>query len=226
MRFIRQFYWCIFFLVLSKSVYGQQKDFRTWCTIEVEGELFNLIDFSVAPEVRFWDNSSRFDGLLTEADLSVPIIKKYLRIGLNYRYQADFEDKLNIEQTNRFGIYGELSQKLRGFKFTYRAYYLREYTDMYTSEKGPIPLAQHRHKLTLRYKNKQWKISPYVSAEMFYTLSPAWNADREKLRISTGIRYALTKKIDLGVGYKYQQEYYENNPLTSNILSVEFNIEL
>jgi hypothetical protein len=219
MKIIRNFLVCLILVALTHSLLGQEKDFRSWYTIEVGGELFNFIDISVTPEIRFWDNSSRFEGFLTEGDLSAAVTK-FLRFGLNYRYQADFEREDGLHQTNRYGIYGELSQKFSGLKITYRAFYHREYTDINNSELGSIPLSQHRHKLSLKYSRKGWKLSPSVSAEMFFTLSPEWNAFQEKLRFSAGMQYKLTKKIDLELGYKYQQEYFEKNPLTSNILCV------
>ncbi len=214
---IRKIAISVFTLALSITLWGQQQDLRSWYTIGLETELFNLIDVSLVPEVRLWDNSSRFEGFLAEADVSAPVLKLF-RFGLNYRYQADFEKPDRTRQTNRYGIYGEVSHKLAGFKFTYRALYHREYTDMKSSELGYIPLAQHRHKITVRYKTKDWKISPAVSAEMFYTLSPEWAAYEEKLRLSGGIKYEITKFLEAEIGYKYQQEFYESNPLTSHIL--------
>jgi hypothetical protein len=225
MRIVRNFILYLILLLFSVSVQAQKKDFRTWYSVEIEGEGFNLIDYSITPELRLWDNSSRFEGFLAEADVSVPVIK-ILRFGLNYRYQTDFEKENHIRQTNRFGIYAEASQKLQDFKFTYRALYLREYTDMYNSEKGFIPLVQHRHKISVKYRRKKWKIEPSVSAEMFFTLNPEWIASQEKLRVTAEVQYAFSKKLKLGLGYKYQQEYYETNPLTSHIVSLEFDIKI
>jgi hypothetical protein len=225
MRRIRNSYLYIIILVLSQSLNGQVKDFRTWYSLGVEGELFNLVDFDVTPEVRFWDNSSRLGSFLTEADASVPVFG-FLRFGLNYRYQAVFDRKKLVSELNRYGIYAELTQKVERFRFTYRALYHQEYQDFNTSELGKIPVVQHRHKFSVRYRNKDWKISPAVSGEWFFTLSPDWEASQEKLRLSAGIDYELTKMIELGISYKYQQEFYENNPITSHIGNFELVIKL
>ena len=215
----------IFLPVITTTLPGQSTDFRSWYTIGLETELFKRVNVSIEPEIRFWDNSSRFEGFLTEADVSVKAAK-FLSFGLNYRYQADFEKENRVRQTNRYGVYGELSQKFSGLKITYRAFYNREYTDLNSSELGTLPLAQHRHKLSVKYSRKKWKLSPAVSGEMFFTISPEWAAYEEKLRLSAGLQYKITKKIDLELEYKYQQEYFERNPLTSNILCLGANFEL
>jgi len=97
----------LYILLFSFSARGQQEDFRTWINVELEGELFNLIDFSVAPELRLWDNCTRLDGILGELDVSVPLTK-FFRPGIYYRYELDRDRRDNFNNTNRFGAYAEL----------------------------------------------------------------------------------------------------------------------
>ena len=215
----------VFFLIIPFGAFGQQEDFRTWINVELQGELFNLIDFSITPEVRLWDNSTRFDGILGEVDLSVPVTK-FFRPGFYYRYEFDRDRRDNYNNTNRFGIYAKLDERIGGLRMAYRAMYQREYTNLYTEKSGWIPVSVHRHKITLKYRQKGWDITPLVSVEGFFTLNPIKNANQEKIRLTAGVRYRLTKKIDLGIDYKYQQEFYENNPLTSHIFSIGAKFEL
>ena len=215
----------IFFLTFSFGVYSQQEDFRTWINVELEGELFNLIDFSLTPEVRLWDNSTRLDGILGEVDLSVPATK-FFRPGLYYRYELDHDRRNKYNNTNRFGIYAILDERIGRLRMAYRAMYQREYTNIHTEESGWIPVSVHRHKITLKYRKKGWDITPGVSVEGFFTLNPKQNTNQEKIRLTAGFRYKLTKKIDLGIDYKYQQEFYESNPLISHIISIGANFEL
>jgi hypothetical protein len=222
---IRRYKLFLILLVLSLNAHGQKQDFRSWFTIGVEGELFKLLDISVTPEVRLWDNSSRLEGFLTEADASVAVCN-FLHFGLNYRYQADFENPGYVSNTNRYGVYAQASKNFGDFKLSYRAFYHQEYTDMNTSELGKVPFVQHRHKISLKYGKKDWKLSSAVSAEMFYTISPAWAAFQERLRLSAGIDYEISEKLEAGIGYKFQQEFYERNPLSSHILCLELKVNL
>jgi len=219
-RMLRNFflYFCLLIASLVQ-INAQRNDFRSWINFELEGELFNLIDFSIIPEVRLWDNSTRFEGFLTEVDASVPLTK-FFRLGTEYRYQIDRDRVYNLDIINRFGIYAELDHRIGDLRMAYRAMYLQEYTNIYTRELGLIPESIHRHKVTLRYRNKKWHLAPGISAEWFFTLAPSWVNYQEKLRLTAGVQYRLTNKINLGIDYKYQQEFYENNPLSSHIFCV------
>lgn len=206
-------------------VRAQHQDFRTWIDISLEGELFNLIDFEMVPELRLWDNSTRIDGILGEADISVPVTK-FLRPGVYYRYEMDVDRQLRYNNIHRFGVYAELDERLGNFRLKYRAMYLQEYRNWQTDELGTIPYSMHRHKISVKYRQKGWDITPGIAVEGFFMIKPTWIDSREKFRLTAGIRYKLTKKINLTFDYKFQQEYYERNPLTSHILCVGASFEL
>ncbi len=215
----------ILFLSVSAGVVAQKQDFRTWWAVEVEGEVFNLIDYSVSPEIRLWDNSSSFASVLAELDLSVPLTK-FFRLGGMYRYQyarirADRERFIN-----RMGVYAEFDTKIDRLRLAYRAMYQQEYMNISTRELGDIPESQHRHKISFRYRGKGWDITPIVAAEMFFTINPGWMSYQQKLRLSAGAKYKIKKGINLGLAYKFQQEYFENNPLTSHIIKTSIEFEL
>jgi hypothetical protein len=213
------------FLLLPVFAMGQEEDFRTWWDLELEGELFNLVDFSVAPEIRLWDNSTRLESFLATADLSVPVTK-FLRFGLEYRHEINYKREDMTRNLNRFGIYTELDCRIERLRMAYRAMYHSEYTNISRDEEGKIPESVHRHKISFKYRRKGWDIAPMASAEMFYTIRPRWNNYQQKLRITAGLQYRLTKDININLQYKYQQEYYENNPLTSHIISTGIEYEL
>ncbi len=212
-------------LLLPVFAMGQEKDFRTWWDFELEGELFKLVDFSVTPEFRLWDNSTRLESFLATTDVSIPVAK-FLRFGVEYRHEINYKRVDLTRNLNRFGIYGELDHSIERLRIAYRAMYLNEYTNIYRDEEGKIPESMHRHKISFKYRRKGWDIAPMASAEMFYTIRPRWNNYQQKLRITAGLQYRLTKDININLQYKYQQEYYENNPLTSHIISTGIEYEL
>ncbi len=222
---LRKFILLLQIIICSFSIYGQKEDFRTWINLELEGELFDLVDFSIAPELRLWDNSNRLDGILGEIDLSVPVTK-FLRLGTYYRYELDQDRRAEYNKVHRIAAYAELDERIGDLRMEYRAMYQREYTNIHTDNLGWMPVSVHRHKITLKYRQKGWDITPGISAEGFFMLNPKWNNSQEKLRLTAGVRYRLTKKINLGIDYKYQQEFYERNPLTSHIISIGADFEL
>lgn len=215
--FITMLFWAL-------CTHAQEQDFRTWTNLELEGEVFDLIDFSIAPELRMMSNSSQLDAVLTEVNLSAPLTK-FLRLGVEYRFKVSSREN-QLHNSNRGGVYIELDERIEDLRLAYRAMYMWEYTDILTSELGGIPEEIHRHKISLKYRKKGWDFTPAISAEGFFTLNPIWDRNESKWRFSFGGQYRLTKDINLGVSYKCQQEFNQNNPLTAHILSVGLEYEL
>lgn len=215
----------VIFLSVSLGVFAQKQDFRTWWAVELEGEVFNLIDYSISPELRLWDNSTGFASVLAELDLSAPVTK-FFRLGGMYRYQyANIRSKQEAF-VNRMGMYAEFDTRIDRLRMAYRAMYQQEYVNISTRELGNVAESQHRHKISFRYRGKGWDITPGISAEMFFTINPGWLSYQQKLRLSAGAKYKIKKGLNLGIAYKFQQEYFENNPLTSHIIktSIEFSL--
>jgi hypothetical protein len=212
-------------LFLPCKVRSQVTDFDTWVDLELKGKLFKLVDLDVNPELRLWNNSTQVDSWLCEIEASVPIVK-YFQLGLAYRYQLDVTKPNYNQRVNRFGVFAGVSYKLKRLKIAYKAYYYQEYTNMNTSELGYVPQKQHRHKLSLKYNIKKSKFTPYAMAEMGFTFQPEWKNQERKFRGTIGLEYKIYKHLYVSVDYKYQQQFYNNNPKTDNILGIGMEYDL
>jgi len=218
-------YILLFLLLYSLAGNAQHQDFRTWINFQLEGELFNLIDYSLTPELRLQDNLTQVEGVLGEVDLSVPLTK-FLRLGTEYRYKVEFPRDDPNEVSNRLGLYAEFKERIADFRLQYRVMYLQEYTNVRTSEQGYLPETMHRHKFSVKYRQKGWDITPGIAAEGFFTINPLWNRNEFKCRFAAGVQYKLTKDINLSLNYKYQREFNQNDPLTAHILDIGLEYEL
>ena len=213
------------FLWLFDTAKAQESDFRTWWGVELNAELFNLVDIQVNPELRLWDNSSRFETVVTQFEASVPVTK-YLRFGAFYRLETESKIQDYVHYGNRFGEFGEAEYKIHRLKIAYRAICQQEYKDWHTSDQGYIPTIEHRHKVSFKYNIKGSKMDPFLAGEMFFTLMPEWQRNREKLRITGGVQYKISKHTDISLAYKYQKEFFENNPMTSSIVNITLSHDL
>jgi predicted porin len=212
-------------LIMPFRAFSQETDFDTWITLELKGKLFKLVNFDVVPELRLWDNSTRVESMLGEVEVSVPL-NKYFQFGVAYRAQLDVSTPDYNKRNHRFSIFAEANYKIKRLRIGYRAAYHQEYTNIHTSELGDVPETQHRHKISLKYNIKKSGFSPYVSAEMFFTLKPEWKDRERKLRTSLGIQYKINKKISASMEYKFQRQFYTIDPKTDHILGLgmEYNL--
>jgi predicted porin len=204
---------------------SQVKDFDTWITLELKGSLFKHVKYDLTPELRLWDNSTRVESMLTELDVSVPFAK-YFELGVLYRYQLDITEPDYNQRINRFGVFGQITYKVKRLKISYTGTYQQEYTNLNTSELGNVPENQHRHKIGLKYNIRKSKITPFASAEMYFTVKPAWKAQESKLRTSIGLEYKFSKKINAYIDYKYQKQFNNTNAKTDYILGMGMEYDL
>ena len=197
----------------------------TWTGVQVDGELFNLIDFEVSPEIRLSQNSTFFRSIHSDIDLSVPVTK-FLRIGGQYRLQQKNYIQDYSYVVNRIGFYGKFDYKIKRLRMDYRTMYQWEYVGVNTREYGNIPYQEHRHKLAASYYRKRWDLRPKASIEFFFLHKPDFVLSEKKYRVSLGLSYKLSKDIDLGASYKFQNEFFEANPLTAHILALRLTYNL
>ena len=203
---------------------GQERDFGTWYSLELKGELFGLLEYAVIPELRLDANSSRIDDVLGEVELSVPIANNF-QFGVFYRHTLSPGEEFT-DRSNRFAAFGGVNFKMDRVKISYRAIYEQEYTNFNTSENGKLPEIQHRHKLGLKYSRKKWAVSPFISTELFFTVRPVWDKGEMKSRSSLGFDYKFSKRVDLSLSYKYDRSFLVANPKTTHILSLGLCYEL
>jgi predicted porin len=215
------------FLVISLcfSIYSiaQEQDFRTWWAVELEGEVIKDLEYSLTPEIRFIENSSKLSSVLAELDLSYRVVK-FLDLGGKYRYEKlQLSEQHNV---NRFNVYAKLRYRQKSIRLSYRLMYQHEYVGYKTREKGSVPNKMVRHKILASYNIKDWNLKPDLSVEYFHPLNYSLGVYKQKLRVSAGLEYRFNKKIRLGVSYKYQEEYFANNPLNAYILATSLKYRL
>ncbi|HBH50051.1 MAG TPA: hypothetical protein DDX98_15510 [Bacteroidales bacterium] len=215
----------ILLLVTSFSIFSraQDKDFRTWWGVQIEGELFDAIDYKVNPEVRYYQNSTKLITVLSDFDVSYPFLK-YFRVGGQYRIE-----KLQVREEyaiNRFGIYLKTRYKIKRFRLQYRAMYHWEYRGINTREAGNIPDEYHRHRFMLKYYRKKWDLRPEIAIEYFVNPQQSASIYEQKLRLSAGLEYRFNKHFSLSVAYKYQEEYFVESPLNAYILATKLTYRL
>lgn len=204
-------------------VTAQRQDFHTWWSVNIEGEMFNRIDYEISPEIRLFQNSTSLKSGLIDVDLSSPITKN-IRIGGKYRFQSKYYYNNENYLANRFNVYGQFSYKIKRFRLKYRAMYQWEYFGLNTREYGDIPFQEHRHKLTVSYYRKRWALRPVIAGELFFLHKPDFVVRERKYRLSAGLSYRITESLNAGLHYKYQYEFFANNPWKIHILSTRIGI--
>lgn len=211
-------YFVIAFSIVTVTAFAQRKDFQTWWSLGIEGQAFEKFSYGISPEVRLYNNTSSIKSILLELDVKYEAFN-FFHVGGKYRLQERFYYNELNHIANRFGIYGQLRHNFNNLRIRYRAMYLWEYIGFNTREYGSIPFEEHRHRLTLRYFKKSWKIRPMIAGEAFFLRRPTFVLGEQKYMLKTGADYKITKRLSFGLFYRFQTEYYANNPWNVHILT-------
>ena len=77
-----------------------------------------------------------------------------------------------------------------------------------------------RFKTGLNYNIKKWKLDPKFSAEIFSRLQD--NDGLDKLRLTLGTDYKLTKASEIGMYYRLEKQLQGIYPKTTYILGLSY----
>lgn len=187
-----------------------QSDLGMWNGIAFEKELSKKFEFQMEEEIRFADNITRINSLLTELGLTYKA-NKYYRLGLSYRFTHRPE---NGTIGNRITLSNEARYKLQDFTFTYRLNVQQDF-----STKEPVEY-KIRNRLGIDYKiNKHWEVS--MAGELFYSFYYNRNV-LDRYRLKWGVDHRFNKHHSLGFTLIFQEEFNVANPNREVILATKY----
>ncbi len=212
----------IILAVCSTIAIAQQEDFNTWYNVSFKGNLYKKVDFSIEPQIRLFDNSRQLSSWQTELNISAPI-SKWLDVGGAYRYQVEYDDPRMNERVHRLALYTKFGFKINRLRWSYRSQIQKEQANIHSSPDGHIQYWEHRHKISLKYKNKKWFVEPSMGIEYFFCLAPAEDVGEYKNRYFISLEKKVSKRVNASLSFKRQDEFNVAKPDKVNILY--FNIE-
>ena len=194
----------LIFSVTKLNAQDFEDDAALWLNVYLEKRIKDKFD------VHF-THSSRINNNFSEYGLG------YGDIGLTYYYKKNIKimaDYVLRQQRNLNGSYSTrnraylallLKKEIGRFKFGYRNLFQGQLTDMYTSEKGLIPVFYDRNKVSVKYDiNKRFTAS--VSEELYYPLYQAKNKGFDRSRSTIGLTYKFSKRTNIEFAFTYRHE--------------------
>ena len=246
---------CVLLCVVhyAASTIGQQdsmvvQDFETWSSFALRTELLDdKLEFKVSQNLRFNENSSALGILFTQFGGSYEIIDG-LKLGAAYRYINETDENTGNRQWRAQADLG-YGHKLNRFKLSCRLrYQLRDYFQQ-SKGNGDYPTSKLRLALKLDYNVKNWKLDPYLKAELFHAKTTEDAVEYipevetgsmelsgfEKVRFTLGTNLKPFKRARLGLYYRIEKGFNTFptylgtttfNPETIYILGFNFSYKL
>jgi len=181
-------------------------DERVWLGAGVDAGLGPRLRFSAEQQLRLGAGVG-FDETHTELKAQYRILDM-LRVGVLYRLA--FTD---VDTRNRIGA----EVKLQGtYKMITGSYRLRLQDTTRPSQNSDQVMLRNRLKVDIEATKR---VTPFASIELHHQLSPV--AEYRKFRLTLGVAWELTKKIELDGYYLFETESNVNMPQTNHILGLE-----
>ncbi len=195
----------LLFVLFSGVIWGQEKDFKSWNSVQASLELTKKLDLKLEQELRFEDNASYLGDYLTVAGISYKI-NAFLQVRGYYRFQINRNPKIGYETIQRF--YGDirLNERFGRFDILYRVRYQVNFLPDNDANFTYLNPQHLRHKIQVDYDIPKNKITPFVSYEMYQALNNPIKNTLETHRYSAGLAYPLMKLIDVEIYYRIEKE--------------------
>jgi hypothetical protein len=189
-------------LFCTFSALAQENDFQFWSSFSTDDKVTYKTDIILKQGLRFRENASLLSKSFTDIKLKYKYNKK-IAVAVGFRDINEWNKQLTREQKTRYYTDLYLKKMLDRFMLTVRNRYQKQ-----GNTKGYAYV--FRQELSLKYNIRKNKLEPILAAEYFYTEQQQIN----KLRYTLGFSYPITKKVDLAIAYRVQQQLYIANPET------------
>lgn len=195
-------------------------DLEMWNNFAISKKLGDRWKVSLEEELRFTENISRFDIYLTDLGLDYKI-NKHFSAGVNYRlYQNKNKDDDFITQ-HRLSANINYKLKINRFIFGYRLQFQNKDED-FLSISSKNKVYNIRNRISIDYDIKNFKLAPYFQAELFRKYETDEAAYFNKMRWTLGASYPVSKRSDIELFYRVDNELNISYPKNTYILGLGY----
>ncbi|MCK5168295.1 MAG: DUF2490 domain-containing protein [Bacteroidales bacterium] len=197
-------------------------DLEQWTSIGLSKKINKHWKISLDQEFRFTKNASQFDIYL--ADLAVDYrFNKHFAAGANYRFYQNKNKDGVFKTQHRWNTDFQYKYKISRFSIAYRLRFQNKDEDFFTNE-SDNNLYNLRNKLSVNYNIKNFKPDPYFDIELFRRLEKGEDSYFNKMRWTLGIEYPITKKTDIELFYRIDNELNESYAKDTYIIGLGYKI--
>ncbi len=179
-------------------LYAQEKDFTTWASAGFKYKIKPDFVLSGKLEWRTKDNLDKTDRWGVDVGGKYTLFP-FLNLGAGYEVHYRNRGDAGWKFRHRYHLDGTLSTRVLGFKLSLR----ERFQHTMEGSKDDLHL---RSRFQLGYGIPKWDIEPYVSVEMYNSLSRGDHFDVSRMRYRGGVVLPLSPRWEADVFYCRQWE--------------------
>jgi hypothetical protein len=209
----------------AMDLFGQLSDFNSWFEINLARQLGERVELSTELEQRFSQNSSRFERSMVTLTADYRI-REFLGVAgggrlmvmadeegdasPRYWFHADVKGKRGMEQM-------DLSIRIR------MQYSFREVSGAAMVSDNQLV---NRVMGTLGYQPGNADLGLFASLESWALFYSGNNHFFNRVRYSAGVTYDFTARAEVGLRYILEDEFNQEDPVSSHIVVINYSQEL
>ncbi len=200
------------------------RDLRLWTGAKIEKDFGKDWMLSLEEEIRFKEDISEINNILTEAELRYRINKNfYLNAG--FRYTSDRNDDGSYDGLARNHFSLQFRGRLEYITFDYRLKYQREVEAEKLFEKNPPYEKIFRNRLGIRITRLD-RVQPYVSGEILQVFTPYLSSLDDYWRFVMGVRIEPGKIGEIKLGWGFNRDLGVDQPAMIYLIRVNYTYSL
>lgn len=211
----------LFAVCIGFSSFGQDRG-EFWFAAGVKREVAKNIVAGASSNLRV-----SYTGQLRTLYQELSVKSEHLdwfRPSIEYRLITSYDERGNYMNSNRLNINLDFRHKIEDMKLGTR---LRYQMNLGSAGGGGGDLdPSYRFKPYFSYEPKDWKVTPEISAEWFYTTTNSPTGNRfNRFRGGLTANINLPGSNSLGITYYYGRKFNTGNPYSEHLLSLEYGFE-
>ena len=200
------------------------RDLRLWTGAKIEKDFGKNWRLSLEEEIRFKENISEINNILTEAELRYRINKNfYLNAG--FRYTSDRNDDGSYDGLARNHFSLQYRRRLEFITFEYRLKYQREVEAVKLFERDPPYEKVFRNRLGVRITRLD-RVQPYASGEILQVFTPYLSSLHDYWRFVMGVRMQPGKIGEIKLGWGFNREFGVDQPAMIYMIRMNYTYSL
>ena len=210
--------------VFSLPARGQDtivvNDLRLWTGVEVEKSVKKDWTFSLKQEIRLKTNISELNNYFTQAGVRYRINRNFA-LEAKYRFTRDKKRDGSYQNLSRYSLDLKYRGRLDFITLDYRFRYQKEVEGMRLFDSHEPYEKYARNRITLKYADFK-KVEPYLSGEIFQLFQLYEFPRFHFMRFETGVRFDPGKIGEFKLGWGFNREINEPNPVTIYVIRVNY----
>ena len=204
-------------------------DVELWTAAGLKYDFHKRFSFELEEQFRLKDDLSTFSQLFTEGTLTydpgkMDLLKPLeLSIGARHVTKNDTEgNKQGIEYFFRYNLDAAYKLEFDRLSVGYRFRYQSKNQLGISELDGDIPKNDFRHKVTIGYNIKDWKLDPKLTFELFSRNDDQTSYDISRYRVRLGSDYSFVKRQDLSFFLMYEKDINVVEPETIYAIGLKY----